>query len=69
MKCDQIAKGVIEAAQQVDVTVPIIVRLSGTNAELGQQLLAKFAETNKKVNIIVDNNFDQAADKVVASIA
>jgi succinyl-CoA synthetase beta subunit len=43
MKCDVIAQGVIEAAKQVDVKVPIIVRLTGTNADLGQDLLADFA--------------------------
>jgi succinyl-CoA synthetase beta subunit len=39
MKCDTIAEGVIKAASQVNVQVPITVRLTGTNADLGQKMI------------------------------
>jgi succinyl-CoA synthetase beta subunit len=39
MKCDIIAQGIIEAAKNVDITVPLVVRLEGTNVELGKKLL------------------------------
>jgi succinyl-CoA synthetase beta subunit len=42
MKCDVIAQGVIEAAKQVNVPVPITVRLTGTNADLGQKMIADY---------------------------
>ena len=41
MKCDVIAKGILAAAQQVGLSVPLVVRLEGTNVELGKQLLAQ----------------------------
>lgn len=44
MKCDVIAQGVINAAKQVDVKVPIVVRLTGTNAEKACEMLSEFAE-------------------------
>lgn len=47
MKCDTIAAGIVEAAQQVDLKVPVIVRLTGTNADIAQEMLGKFAEENK----------------------
>ena len=66
MKCDVIAQGVIEAAQQVDITVPIVVRLTGTNSDIACEMLDKFAEENKdrlKIDVIPD--FDRAADAAV----
>jgi len=41
MKCDTIAEGVIEAVKQVGLKVPLVVRLEGTNVELGKKLLAE----------------------------
>ncbi len=41
MKCDVIATGVVEAAKQVGVQVPLVVRLEGTNVELGKKILAE----------------------------
>src|SRR6185436_19914570 len=40
MKCDTIANGVVQAARQVKLTVPLVVRLEGTNVELGKKILA-----------------------------
>ncbi len=41
MRCDVIAEGIVQAAQEVKLTVPLIVRLAGTNAEMGRQILAQ----------------------------
>ena len=41
MKCDTIANGIIEAAKQVELNVPLVVRLEGTNVELGKQIIAE----------------------------
>ena len=67
MKCDVIAQGVINAAQQVDVKVPIVVRLTGTNAEKACEMLDAFAEEQKdRLDIQVILDFDKAADTAVA---
>ena len=67
MKCDVIAQGVINAAQQVDVKVPIVVRLTGTNAERACEMLDAFAEEQKdRLDIQVILDFDKAADTAVA---
>ena len=41
MKCDMIAEGVVAAAREVNLNVPLVVRLEGTNVELGKQILRK----------------------------
>ena len=41
MKCDTIANGIVEAAEQVELNVPLVVRLEGTNVELGKQIIAE----------------------------
>ena len=60
MHCDIIAEGVITAVSETGLTLPLIVRLEGTNAKEGQQLLREsvltiipFTNTNKYVSIIV----------------
>ena len=40
MKCDVIAEGIVEAAKAIDITVPLVVRLEGTNVDLGKRILA-----------------------------
>jgi len=68
MKCDVIAQGVMEAASQVDIKVPIVVRLTGTNADIACDMLGKFAEENKdRLAIEVCADFDRAADTAVLS--
>ena len=62
MKCDVIAAGVVEAARQVKLTVPLVVRLEGTNVELGKKILA-----DSGLPIISANNMADAAQKVVAA--
>ncbi len=39
MKCDVIAEGIVEAVKEVDLTLPLVVRLEGTNVELGKKIL------------------------------
>jgi succinyl-CoA synthetase beta subunit len=60
MKCDVIANGVVTAARQVDLKVPLVVRMKGTNEELGKQILAQSG-----LPIISANNMAEAAQKVV----
>jgi succinyl-CoA synthetase beta subunit len=62
MKCDVIANGVVAAARQVHLTVPLVVRLEGTNVELGKKILAESG-----LPIISGNNMADAAQKVVAA--
>jgi succinyl-CoA synthetase beta subunit len=51
MKCDTIAEGVIKAAEQVNVKVPITVRLTGTNADLGQKMISDFVAKNQHIKM------------------
>jgi len=62
MKCDVIAEGVVAAARQVHLTVPLVVRLEGTNVDLGKKILAESGLT-----IISGNDMADAAQKVVAA--
>ena len=62
MKCDVIAHGVITAAREVKLTVPLVVRMKGTNEELGRKLLA-----DSGLPIISANNMAEAAERVVAA--
>jgi len=65
MKCDVIAQGIINAANQVDVKVPITVRLVGTNADLGMKMISDFVSNNKHIEMSVIPDFDAAADHIV----
>lgn len=49
MKCDVIAQGIIQAAEQVNVKMPITVRLTGTNADIGQQMISDYCKKNKLI--------------------
>ncbi|MCB1682771.1 MAG: ADP-forming succinate--CoA ligase subunit beta [Alphaproteobacteria bacterium] len=60
MKCDVIAEGVIAAAKEVDLKVPLVVRLEGTNVEKGKEIMAKSG-----LPIISADNLEDAAKKVV----
>ncbi len=63
MKCDVIAQGVVEAARQVKLAVPLVVRLEGTNVDLGKRILAESG-----LPIISAGNMADAAQKVVAAV-
>lgn len=66
MKCDTIAEGIIKAANEVNVNVPIVVRLTGTNADRAKELMDDFVKKNTgKVKMIVNRDFDSAAGQVV----
>jgi succinyl-CoA synthetase beta subunit len=62
MKCDVIASGVVAAAKQVGLKVPLVVRLEGTNVDLGKKILA-----DSGLPIISANDMGDAAKKVVAA--
>jgi len=62
MRCDIIADGIIAAAKEVGISVPLVVRLQGTNVERGRKMLA-----DANLNIITAENMDEAAEKVVAA--
>jgi succinyl-CoA synthetase beta subunit len=64
MKCDIIATGVIEAAKIVSLQVPLVVRLEGTNVELGKKMLAESG-----LNIVAADGMADAAKKIVAAVA
>jgi len=63
MKCDVIATGVIEGAKQLGVTVPLVVRLEGTNVEKGKKMLAESG-----LNIVSADGMADAAEKIVAAV-
>ncbi|MCS6837735.1 MAG: ADP-forming succinate--CoA ligase subunit beta [Bdellovibrionaceae bacterium] len=63
MKCDIIAQGVIAASKEVGLKVPVVVRLEGTNVELGRKLLQESG-----LNIIAAHDLNDAAQKVVACL-
>jgi len=60
MKCDIIAQGIIEAARNVDITVPLVVRLEGTNVELGKKLLDESG-----LDLTAADSLTDAAEKIV----
>lgn len=62
MKCDVIAEGVVAAAREVHLGIPLVVRLEGTNVDLGKKILAKSG-----LAIISASNMADAAEKVVAA--
>jgi len=64
MRCDTIAEGVIAAAREVKLSVPLVVRMKGTNEDLGKQMLQASG-----LPIISADNMGDAAQKIVAAIA
>ena len=60
MRCDVLAQGVVEAAKEINLSVPLVVRLAGTNVELGKEILKK-----SNLKIISVNNLADAAKKIV----
>ncbi|MGB5036133.1 MAG: ADP-forming succinate--CoA ligase subunit beta [Blastocatellia bacterium] len=64
VRCDMVASGVVEAARKVGVTIPIVVRLEGTNVEKGREVLA-----TSGLDIITAAGMKDAAEKVVAASA
>jgi len=60
MRCDVLAQGVVDAAKETNLSVPLVVRLAGTNVELGKEILRK-----SNLRIISANNLSDAAEKIV----
>jgi succinyl-CoA synthetase beta subunit len=63
MRCDIIANGILEAAREVNLSVPLVVRLEGTNVDLGKEILAK-----SDLAIISADDLGDAARKIVAAV-
>ncbi|PPR17483.1 MAG: Succinyl-CoA ligase [ADP-forming] subunit beta [Alphaproteobacteria bacterium MarineAlpha9_Bin7] len=63
MRCDVIAEGIVEAAREVNVRIPLVVRLKGTNVELGREILAKSG-----MSLSTADHFADAAKKIVAAV-
>lgn len=63
MRCDIIANGIVEAAKEVNLSVPLVVRLEGTNVDLGKEILAKSG-----LAIIAANDLGDAAQKIVKAV-
>ena len=63
MRCDIIAEGVIAAVKEVGIKVPLVVRLQGTNVELGRKILSESG-----LNIITAEKMDEAGEKVVKAV-
>ena len=63
MKCDVIAEGVIAAVKETNLAVPLVVRLEGTNVEMGKEIIK-----NSGLNVIPADDLDDAAQKIVAAV-
>ena len=63
MRCDVIANGIVEAAKDISLSVPLVARLEGTNVEEGKEILA-----NSGLNIITGNDLADAAEKIVKAV-
>jgi len=64
MKCDVIASGIVEAAREIHLQVPLVVRLEGTNVELGKKILSESG-----LNVLSASDMADAAQKAVAAAA
>ena len=63
MKCDVIAEGVVAAVKEVGLKVPLVVRLEGTNVELGKKIIS-----GSGLNVIPADDLDDAAQKIVKAV-
>jgi len=63
MRCDVIAEGVVQAAKDVQLTVPLVVRLEGTRVDEGKAILSESG-----LNLIAANDLDDAAQKIVKAV-
>ncbi len=60
MRCDVLAQGVVDAAKEFKMTLPLVVRLAGTNVKMGKQILEK-----SNLKIISADNLASAAKKII----
>ncbi len=63
LACDVIAEGVLAAVRETNLAVPLVVRLEGTNAELGKKIIK-----DSGLNVVPANDLDDAAQKIVAAV-
>ena len=63
MRCDVLAKGLVEAAREIKINVPLVIRLAGTNYKEGKKIL-----DNSGLKIISASDLGDAAEKVVKAI-
>jgi succinyl-CoA synthetase beta subunit len=63
MRCDIIAEGIVAAAKDVSLTVPVVVRLEGTNVEQGKEILAKSG-----LPVVSASDLADAAEKIVKAV-
>jgi succinyl-CoA synthetase beta subunit len=63
MRCDVLAQGVVDAARQLNVTVPLVVRMQGTNVEIGKKILV-----DSGLPIISAETMAEAAEKIVNAV-
>ena len=63
MRCDVLAQGIVDAAKEIDIDVPLVVRLAGTNFKEGKEIL-----DNSGLKLISAENLDDAAKKIVGAI-
>jgi succinyl-CoA synthetase beta subunit len=63
MRCDIIAEGVVEAVRETGLAVPLVVRLEGTNVELGKSIIEQSG-----LNVIAANDLADGAEKIVAAV-
>jgi succinyl-CoA synthetase beta subunit len=63
MRCDVIAEGVVAAVKEVGLNVPLVVRLEGTNVDLGKEIIAK-----SNLNVTSADDLDDAAQKIVKAV-
>ena len=63
MKCDIIAEGIVAAAKEVNLSVPLVVRLEGTNVEAGKKIIRESG-----LNVLPADNLDDAAQKIVKAV-
>lgn len=63
VRCDVVAQGIVEAVKEIKLDLPLVVRLEGTNVEIGKKILE-----DSHLKIISANDLDDAAQKAVASL-
>jgi succinyl-CoA synthetase beta subunit len=63
MRCDVLAQGVVDAARELSVSVPLVIRMQGTNVDLGKKILA-----DSGLAIIPAETMAEAAEKIVAAV-
>lgn len=63
VRCDVVAQGIVEAVKEIKLDLPLVVRLEGTNVEIGKKILS-----DSGLKIISANDLDDAAKKAVAAL-